>query len=100
MKLIRKQSNDENNQSSGVGNSINRRAFLKRSGIAMGTGAASTLLTPGRMKKAHAASQVATGDITVKKSVCTHCSVGCGVVAEVQNGVWTGQEPDFDSMGT
>jgi formate dehydrogenase major subunit len=33
----------------------------------------------------------------IKRSICTHCSVGCGVIAEVQNGVWTGQEPDFDS---
>lgn len=100
MKLIRKQSSDseaQSTQSSGVGESLNRRSFLKRSGIAMGVGAASTMLAPGRVKKAQAATEAATGEITVKKSVCTHCSVGCGVVAEVQNGVWTGQEPDFDS---
>ncbi|MEJ2407089.1 MAG: formate dehydrogenase subunit alpha, partial [Candidatus Thiodiazotropha sp.] len=30
------------------------------------------------------------------KTICTHCSVGCGIIAEVQNGVWTGQEPAFD----
>ncbi|MBM3566297.1 MAG: formate dehydrogenase, partial [Alphaproteobacteria bacterium] len=29
--------------------------------------------------------------------VCPHCSVGCTVIAEVQNGVWVGQEPGFDS---
>src|SRR5690606_19058681 len=28
---------------------------------------------------------------------CTHCAVGCTVTAEVQNGVWTGQEPSWDS---
>ncbi|MGA6927562.1 MAG: formate dehydrogenase subunit alpha [Desulfosarcina sp.] len=33
----------------------------------------------------------------LRRSICTHCSVGCGVIAEVQNGVWTGQEPDFES---
>ena len=33
----------------------------------------------------------------ISKSVCTHCSVGCSVVAEVQNGVWIGQEPGWDS---
>ena len=33
----------------------------------------------------------------LRRSICTHCSVGCGVIAEIQNGVWTGQEPDFDS---
>jgi formate dehydrogenase major subunit len=29
--------------------------------------------------------------------VCTHCSVGCSVIAEVASGVWIGQEPDYDS---
>src|SRR3954447_2119327 len=33
----------------------------------------------------------------VRKNVCVHCSVGCTVIAEVQNGVWTGQEPGWDS---
>ena len=63
----------------------------------MGAGAAASLLTPGRVKKVHAATAAAEGEISVKTSVCTHCSVGCGVKAEVQNGVWVGQEPDFDS---
>ncbi len=30
------------------------------------------------------------------RTICTHCSVGCGVIAEVKNGVWIGQEPAFD----
>jgi formate dehydrogenase major subunit len=30
-------------------------------------------------------------------SVCTHCSVGCTVLGEVQQGVWVGQEPGWDS---
>ena len=30
------------------------------------------------------------------RTVCTHCSVGCGINAEVNNGVWVGQEPAFD----
>jgi len=97
MKLIRKQPGIEVKAPSGIGQSIDRRTFLKRSGLAMGTGAAATMLAPGRVKKAHAASADAGGEITIKRSVCTHCSVGCGVRAEVQNGVWTGQEPDFDS---
>ena len=33
----------------------------------------------------------------VKRTVCTHCSVGCSVDATVENGVWTRQEPVFDS---
>ena len=35
--------------------------------------------------------------MSVMKSVCTHCSVGCTVLAEVRNGVWVGQEPGWDS---
>ena len=37
------------------------------------------------------------GAIEQIKSVCTHCAVGCTVIAEVENGVWIGQEPGFDS---
>ena len=32
-----------------------------------------------------------------RRTICTHCAVGCGIIAEVQNGVWTGQEPDYES---
>jgi len=32
-----------------------------------------------------------------KRTVCTHCSVGCAVDAVVENGVWVRQEPVFDS---
>ena len=34
---------------------------------------------------------------TIRKNICTHCSVGCTVIAEVENGVWVGQEPGWDS---
>ena len=26
------------------------------------------------------------------KTICTHCSVGCGIIAELQDGVWVRQE--------
>src|SRR4051812_18595505 len=35
--------------------------------------------------------------VTIRKNICTHCSVGCTVIAEVQNGVWVAQEPGWDS---
>ena len=35
--------------------------------------------------------------VTRVKAICTHCSVGCTVIAETQNGVWIGQEPGWDS---
>ena len=47
------------------------------------------------MKKAEAAT-AEKGQVEQIKTICTHCSVGCGIIAEVQNGVWTGQEPAFD----
>src|SRR5690606_10539372 len=49
----------------------------------------------GRVRKAEA--QTSNGKVEIRKSVCTHCSVGCTVLAEVQNGVWMGQEPGWDS---
>ena len=51
----------------------------------------------GRVREAQAAAPTAGARIDIKKSVCTHCSVGCTIMAEVQNGVWIGQEPGFDS---
>ena len=50
----------------------------------------------GSVRKAEAAA-AGKGAVEIVKSVCTHCSVGCTVVAEVQNGVWIGQEPGWDS---
>ncbi len=79
-----------------AGSAIDRRTFLKRSGLAAGGLAAAGSLTFGKVKKASAASD-GQGAVQIKKSVCTHCSVGCTVIAEVQNGVWTGQEPGWDS---
>ena len=79
-----------------AGSAIDRRTFLKRSGLAAGGIAAAGALTFGKVKKASAAAP-ASGAVEIKKSVCTHCSVGCTVIAEVQNGVWTGQEPGWDS---
>jgi formate dehydrogenase major subunit len=78
-----------------AGSAIDRRTFLKRSGLTAG-GVAAASLPLGMVKKAEAAS-AATGEVNIVKSVCTHCSVGCTVMAEVQNGVWTGQEPGWDS---
>ena len=43
------------------------------------------------------ASTAVDANMQVMKSVCTHCSVGCSVLAEVRNGVWVGQEPGWDS---
>ncbi len=78
-----------------VGTTVNRRAFLKNSGLAAGGVALATAAPLGTVKKAKA--QAASGTIKKVKSVCTHCAVGCTVIAEVDNGVWVGQEPGFES---
>ena len=82
-----------------TGSAIDRRTFLKRSGLATGGLAAASTLPFGMTKKAEGATHSGTYLDTVEtvKTVCTHCAVGCTVLAEVQNGVWIGQEPAFDS---
>jgi formate dehydrogenase major subunit len=76
---------------------VDRRSFLRSSGLAIGGLAAASAITTGRVEKASAAAPGMSGKVEIKKSICTHCSVGCTVIAEVENGVWTGQEPGFDS---
>ncbi len=79
---------------------MDRRAFLRRSGLGVGAGIAVSQLT--LVKKADAAQSARTalvgaGQIEVKRTVCGHCSVGCAIDAVVENGVWVRQEPVFDS---
>ncbi len=83
--------------SSVVGGSVDRRTFLKRSGVAAGGVALASGLSVGAVRKAQAVPQAAKGAVEIKKTICTHCSVGCTVNAEVSNGVWIGQEPAFES---
>jgi formate dehydrogenase major subunit len=75
---------------------MDRRAFLKRSGVTVGAGAVASQLPFSMMQEAQA-KEDAGGKVEVKRSVCTHCSVGCAIDAVVQNGVWIRQEPVFDS---
>ncbi|MBC7153616.1 MAG: formate dehydrogenase subunit alpha [Rhodobacteraceae bacterium] len=75
--------------------SVDRRSFLRGSGLAVG-GLAALGVTGGTVTRASAQSNAKRVVDTVK-SVCTHCSVGCTVIAEVDNGVWIGQEPGWDS---
>ncbi len=74
---------------------LNRREFLQKSGLAAGGAAVGAMMAPTMMRKAAAASPSTAGP-EVKRSICTHCSVGCGILAEVENGVWTGQEPAME----
>ena len=74
---------------------IDRRGFLRGSGLAIG-GMTAIAATGGTVTQA-SAQTAATRSVETIKSICTHCSVGCTVIAEVDNGVWTGQEPGWDS---
>src|SRR6187401_923254 len=76
---------------------LDRRTFLQRSGLAAGAGAAIGLMPLGSVRKAQAGPKIVGAPTEIKKNICTHCSVGCTVIAEVQNGVWVGQEPAWDS---
>ena len=79
---------------SGVG--LDRRSFLRRSGLVAGGLATIGALPLASVQKAEAAGPNVAG-ATIRKNICTHCSVGCTVLAEVSNGVWVGQEPGWDS---
>ncbi len=100
MKLVKK-----NSPASGAspttpsfkGLTVNRREFLRNSGLAAGGAALATTLAPAMVKKAEAATAAsASDDLTTVRTICTHCSVGCGVYAKVKDGIWVGQEPAFD----
>ncbi len=93
-KLVKTRS--DNSESSGRRVTLNpkiaRRSFLKLSAATAAlTGAA---MTTTMTKKASAATPAKTAYSGSKmvRSVCTHCAVGCGINAEVNNGVWLRQE--------
>lgn len=78
---------------------MDRRAFLRRSGLGVGAGIAAGELMLVRNARAADETKPAdgAGKVEVKRTVCGHCSVGCAVDAVVENGVWVRQEPVFDS---
>jgi formate dehydrogenase major subunit len=77
---------------------VDRRAFLRRSGLVAGGLAALGTLPLGSVRQVKAGPPPPSGaQVTIRKSICTHCAVGCTVTAEVANGVWIGQEPSWDS---
>jgi len=78
------------------GGGFDRRSFLRKSGLVAGGLATIGALPLASVRKAEAAGPNVAG-ATIRKNICTHCSVGCTVTAEVSNGVWVGQEPSWDS---
>jgi len=79
------------------GRGLDRRTFLHRAGLAGGLATLGTL-SLGAVRRAAAGPPPPVGaTVTTRKSICTHCAVGCTVLAEVVNDVWIGQEPAWDS---
>ncbi|MBK6864243.1 MAG: formate dehydrogenase subunit alpha [Ideonella sp.] len=78
---------------------MDRRKFLRRSGLGVGAGIAASQLALVRKADAADAADGKSGGakVEVKRTVCGHCSVGCAIDAVVENGVWVRQEPVFDS---
>lgn len=68
-----------------------RRSFLK---IAAATTALTGLALSGRLtKRAEAKTPKSPySQSKIVRTICTYCSVGCGIYAEVENGVWVRQE--------
>ena len=79
-----------------TGSGFDRRSFLRKSGLVAGGLATIGALPLASVRKAEAAGPNVAG-ATIRKNICTHCSVGCTVIAEVSNGVWIGQEPGWES---
>ncbi|MDD8060543.1 formate dehydrogenase subunit alpha [Shewanella metallivivens] len=95
MKLTRKSDTaPTNNASNKLG--INRRQFMKQMGVATGGIAAASMMGTGMIRRAEAKDVPHNAPTEIKRTICSACAVGCGLYAEVQNGVWTGQEPAFD----
>jgi formate dehydrogenase major subunit len=76
---------------------LDRRSFLRASGLTVGGLAALGSLGAGMTRRADAGYVDHDQPVEIRKNICTHCSVGCSVTAEVQNGVWVGQEPSWHS---
>jgi formate dehydrogenase major subunit len=77
---------------------LDRRNFLRKSGLVAASLATLGALPLASVRKAEAGPPPPAGaQVTIRKNICTHCSVGCTVTAEVANGVWIGQEPTWDS---
>jgi anaerobic selenocysteine-containing dehydrogenase len=75
---------------------VGRRAFLKMGALASigATGLCAAeesvkTATPAQLREAYPGSKKV-------RTICTHCSVGCGIVAEVKDGVWVRQEVAYE----
>ncbi len=87
----------QNSTQKALSTRIGRRSFLKMAAIAGAFGATSAFASKNVTRPAteDEIKDPFPGSKFVK-TICTSCSVGCGVTAEVQNGVWVRQEVSQD----
>jgi len=83
----------ETNTKNALSSKVGRRSFLRMAAIAGAFGATSAFATSNVTRQAteEEIKNPFPGSKMVK-TICTACSVGCGIIAEVQNGVWVRQE--------
>ncbi|PSM53300.1 hypothetical protein CRN67_01785 [Campylobacter blaseri] len=76
---------------------IGRRSFLKMAALSSAVGAGGVIASANATREATDA-EVKNPYPNAKKvkTICTACSVGCGIIAEVQDGIWVRQEPAQD----
>jgi formate dehydrogenase major subunit len=77
---------------------IDRRKFLAAAGLSgLGAGLAA-LAGPSLVQEVEAQGkgQPQPPKLEQHKTICCNCAVGCGLIGEVQNGVWVSQEPWFE----
>jgi formate dehydrogenase major subunit len=72
---------------------IGRRSFMKMAAVATAASVTSAFANDG-VTRAATEEEIKNPfpGSTKVKTICTACSVGCGIIAEVQNGVWVRQE--------
>ena len=101
MKLIRTNGNDglkPSGSPAALNPFIDRRKFLTAAGLGgLGAGLAA-LAGPSLVKEVEAqgTGQPQPPKLEQHKTICCNCAVGCGLIGEVQNGVWVSQEPWFE----
>ncbi|ADG92637.1 molybdopterin oxidoreductase [Arcobacter nitrofigilis DSM 7299] len=72
---------------------LGRRNFLKLASVGAGIGATSLFASNDKVREAteEEVKNPFPGSKKVK-TICSVCSAGCGIIAEVQNGVWIRQD--------
>lgn len=72
---------------------ISRRSFMKMAAIGSAVGVTTRLTAEDEVLTTRPSAYPEAQTI---RSICTACAVGCGITAEVQNGVWVRQEVSQD----